>query len=636
MEQEETTYIISGVPNRPDLEGMELTGPELDDFINDEEVFNIIGGHVVEKTQPHKNWDESISGLKETGENVQNMMEEAVVARDLGPSGWGIKGKNKIIPLTPTELKRTLNYAHEKGMDKLINSGRLLTTLGPTGELVPATKEDVEDYPYLRPELPQTHLEISSSEAEPEQFKFPSFNDMADWMVRPGGFLVSSQEKFINDTERNPYKKMWQDKKDDGADENSEEMKNLERQATIYGMEALKNFDEALKQYNENEQPAALHWLGENLDAFDLATAPVGVGLAPVKALAKMGPIARLGAETAIQAGLEGAHSGIEGEDVGFGMTGGAASTLAPAGVGYLLRGVGKGIGKVAGKKATTPKFTNKEINEQAFMYRDGASPEMDRRIVREITYPSNRPMFTTKEINADIDARIPENIQRGLQLDKTTKIGPITLSNMESPYPEIVRLGDRRITHTSLDGPRDTYPTEWHRVGPEDFELKESWITDDLRTTIADMYPELSAKGVKRGDLDSFVVGKDGVSSVEKRILDELPDVDEVTLSDLIKAINRFKPNDEYELLLKHRLLNKLGTTEIRFNRGPTKYELGFESKHTPAPYIPDWEKLVEPRSGWWDLVGARGSLYPLIKRSATQFGRDAAREEFDEKFKW
>lgn len=617
MEQEETTYIISGVPNRPDLEGMELTGPELDDFISDEEVFNIIGGHVREKTQPHKNWDESISGLKETGENVQNMIEEAVTQRDLGPSGWGIKRGDKAVPLTNTELRKTLHDADQKGMNKLLKSGRLMTTFGPTGELVPATKEDVENYPYLRPELPQSQLEISSSEAG---FKFPSFNDITDWMVRPGGLLTSSRERFINDPDLNPYKKMWQKKKDDGADENSEEMKNLERQAAIYGTEAEKNFNEALKNYNENEQPAALNFLGENLDVFDLATAPfsfAGIAgklgkygaTAPVKLLSKMGPKTRLGAEAAFQSGLEAAHSGIEGENAGVGALGGGLSTLLPGAVG-ALRG---------GRLLKKSKLDDQGIMEQALGLMDkDASRGIRGRISEGIAHPSvkDSPLLSPADIDAEINKRIPENIQRGVNV-------------VESEYPEIVRLGDPRLTYTTLEGPRSSYPTEWHQVGPEDFDLKESWITDDLRKTIADMYPEMSARGVKRKDLISFKPGKEGITDVEKRIVDELPDVEDITLSDLLKALNEFKPKNHSESILKSRLLNNLGTTEIGIKPG-TRAEL--EITHKSAPMIPDWEKTIEPRTGWgwWNILN--DEAFNMPKDLLREYGT----EKIDEKFTW
>lgn len=628
MEQEETTYIISGVPNRPDLEGMELTGPELDDFISDEEVFNIIGGHVREKTQPHKNWDESISGLKETGENVQNMIEEAVTQRDLGPSGWGIKRNGKVVPLNNTELRKTLNDADQKGMNKLLKSGRLMKW-DSIGDFIPATKEDVEGYPYLRPELPQSQLEISSAETG---FKFPSFNDITDWMVRPGGLLTSSRERFINDPDLNPYKKMWQKKKDDGADENSEEMKNLERQAAIYGTEAEKNFNEALKNYNENEQPAALNFLGENLDVFDLATAPfsfAGIAgklgkygvTAPVKLLTKMGPKTRLGAEAALQTGLEAGHSAIEGENPVVGALGGGLSTLLPGAVG-ALRG---------GRLLKKSKLDDQGIMEQALgLMEDDASRGIRGRlnasrgvrgkVAEGIAHPSysDSPLLSPADIDAEINKRIPANIQRGLQQ-----------GNVESLYPESVRLGDPRLTYTSLEGPRSSYPTEWAQVGPEEFDLKESWITDDLRKTIEDMYPEMSARGVKRKDLTSFKPGKEGITDVEKRIVDELPDVEDITLSDLLKALNEFKPKNQSESILKNRLLNKLGTTEVVRKPGE-KY--GLEIIHRSAPMIPDWEKTIEPRTGWgwWNLLN--NEAFNLPKDLLREYGT----EKIDEKFTW
>ena len=579
---------------------------------------------------PEEEWNKSISGIEEHGE--QNIIDKAADERDLSPSGWVWENNGRITQLTPPMLKKILYKADKKKMmDEVLNSGHLKTIDYPSGKYRVATKEDVEGVSYPLPELPQSHLEISSAEAKPEQFKFPSFNDMTDWWVKPGGLFGSHLDSFINNPDLNPYKKMWQDKKDDGADENSEEMKNLERQAKLYGMEAEKNFNEALKYYKENEQPAALNYIGENFDAFDLATAPLSfAGVAgklgkfganaPVKLLSKMGPKTRLGTEAALQSGLEGAHSGIEGENVAVGALGGGLSTLLPGAVGALR----------AGKLLKNSKLGDKGIMEQALGLMDedaskGIRGRLDDakgirgKISEGIAHPpiKDRPLLSPADIDAEINKRIPENIQRGLNQH----------GKLESPYPEIVRLGDPRLTNATLEGPRSSYPTEWHQIGPEDFDLKESWITDDLRKTIADMYPEMSARGVKRKDLISFKPGKEGITDVEKRIVDELPDVEDITLSDLLKALNEFKPKNHSESILKNRLLNNLGTTEIGIKPG-TKHEL--QITHKSAPMIPDWEKTIEPSTGWgwWNILN--DEAFNMPKDLLREYGTDYIDENF------
>lgn len=459
---------------------------------------------------------------------------------------------------------------------------------------------------HRRPPLKRAPVVQSPQQGEgasSEQFKFPTFQEITDWMVRPGGLLTSSRERFINDPDLNPYKKMWKEKKDNSADEDSEEMKNLEHQAAIYGTEAEKNFNEALKYYNENEQPAALNFLGENLDVFDLATIPVGLGAAaklgkygvtaPVKALSKMGPKSRLAAETAMQGGLEGLHSGIEGENVAGGAATGAASNLALGGAGRVFGFGGKVLKRLTdGPVPKSKKVPDSEIFEQAMGLMDkDASRALRGRISEEIAYPTikDEPLLSPADIEAEINRRIPENIPRGLQGIVESDLPQVT-------GPNQVRLGDPKLTGAPLEGLRSTYPTEMNVFNVPESGLKESWITDDLRGSIDKLYSEL-APNTAREELTTLKPGKEGLSDVEKRILDKIPDVEYVTLPDLVKALNNFKPKNRAEAILKNRLLNGLGTTNVRVKPG-TKYEL--EATTKSAPLIPDWEKTIEPRSGW------------------------------------
>lgn len=278
---ENKTYVISGVPGRPDLEGLELTWKELDEFTQDPNILEVLSGHV----------------------------------------------------------------------------------------------QEVEF-----PEIPQEDLDISTSQADP--YKFYTFQDMSDALAR--GWYEAGN---------NPYIEMANDEKDPVKKE------QLAKQAEIYQKEMEKNSREAVAEYNEKEQSAPAKWLAENLDAFDLATSPVSMGIFGPARIAKMGPLARTLGEAGLQGLLEGAHAEIEGEDIGKGFAAGAASGL---------------LGLYPAIRANKNQALREEILEQAIPLMK-SDKELSRKIGGSFWEPSrlNRikdgPLMTTREEAAFLDRKIPK-----------------------------------------------------------------------------------------------------------------------------------------------------------------------------------------------------------------------------------
>lgn len=531
----------------------------------------------------------SIQGMKETAErDMRDAVEKAAEERDLAPSGWVWSESDQNIELTPPQLKKVLYKIHKKGAQGQVIDAGVLRIANPDGSYRAATLRDINEYPYPRPEIPQEELDVSQATLEEPQFKFPSVNDMTDAAAKLylKGWATSNPYMlgYLNETDPDKKEELW-------------------KIYNAYERASSRNIDELLRDYKENEQPAALNWIGENVDLFDLATIPVGLGAAaklgkygvtaPVKVLSKMGPKSRLAAETVMQGGLEGLHSGIEGENVAGGAATGAASNLALGGAGRVFGFGGKVLKRLAdGPVPKSTKVPDSEIFEQAMGLMDkDASKTLRGRISEEIAYPTikDEPLLSPADIEAEINRRIPENLPRGLQGIVASDLPPV-------PGPNQVRLGDPKLTGAPLEGLRSTYPTEMNVFNVPESGLKESWITDNLRGSIEELYSELAPR-TAREELTTLKPGKEGLSDVEKRILDKLPDVEYITLPDLIKALNNFKPKNRTEAILKNRLLNGLGTTNVRVKPG-TKYEL--ESVTKSAPVIPDWEKTIEPRSGW------------------------------------
>ena len=552
--------------------------------------------------------------MQSSASEIAKMNEDAEAERNTTPAGWAWEEDGELIELNPFQLKKLFNKLDEKkAFDKILPMGFLKTKDYVTGKYRSATKEDVDEVSYPLPEIPERFLDISTGgEKEPldeksllqkdlpyyqkqlplvenNKFHFPTFNEMTDWLVTPSDPINS---------EDNPFYRMWREENEKGDKADKKKLADLERATKIYGIEADKNAWEAVKQYNENEQPKPLHWLGENLDLFDFLTAPVGVGLAPAKALAKMGPITRLLAETGIQSGLEAAHSGIEGENAGVGALTGGLSAIVP--------GIG---GAVQGHRLLAKNVPNdKNIIAQGLSWMgEDASPEIKGEIARRITYPTitDKPLLTISNIDKEINRRIPENLTR-------------TIGD-----PDVVRMGNRRITSqpsiTSKE--RAEIPHEWeftdlpdeaYELGFEP-ELKESF-THDIRDLIKEI-PELSMfDRTARKEFNSFKVGEGGVSNVEQRIMDEIPDREYVTLPDLVKALNRFKPQNKAEIVLKERLLSKLG--QIKFT------PKGVITKS--APMLPAWEETVKNLTG----QGKLSAFHNILNAPFREIERDALRE--------
>lgn len=403
---ENKTYVISGVPGRPDLEGLELTWKELDEFTQDPNILEVLSGHV----------------------------------------------------------------------------------------------QEVEF-----PEIPQKDLDISTATKEelaPEQFKFPTFQDMSDALAR-GWYEVGN----------NPYIYMWMDETD------PVKKAQLERQAEIYQKEMEKNSREAVKDYNENEQSAPAKWLAENLDAFDLATSPISAGLAPAKMLAKYGPLARVGMETVLQGGIEGIHSGIEGENVAGGVIAGGLSGLVPGGAAALLSEatVRRGRSLLPKIKFKEKQATRKEILEQAedIMKRDKEAGDI---IKSRLNRMKDGPLMTGADEAAFVERNMP--YKGGYFLgDIRDQGGILTQKGFESD------LLDRIISHGEQLAQTGNFP---------------------------------------RGELKNFFPSKStGESPLYGKILDMLPErFDEwgnmiYNYEDVLNAIRGWKPSNASEGYLKTMLMN-------------------------------------------------------------------------------
>ena len=229
-------------------------------------------------------------------------------------------------------------------------------------------------------EIPQRDLDISTATAEElkgEGFKFPSFNEMTDWLAKEW-YMVGN----------NPYIQMWTDETD------PEKKKQLYDQAVIYQHEMEKNAEEAAKDYNKNEQSGVASWLGENLDMFDALTSWASLGLlGPVK-IAKMGPLARTVGEAGLQAGLEGLHSGIEGESVAGGAVAGGLSGLAPI---------------VPAFKENKNQAARREILKPAEPLMKG-DKGVEKTVKSRLNKMSDKPLMTEAEETAYLKRNIPES----------------------------------------------------------------------------------------------------------------------------------------------------------------------------------------------------------------------------------
>lgn len=337
-------------------------------------------------------------------------------------------------------------------------------------------------------EIPQRDLDISPATAEElkgEGFKFPSFQDITDW---------AAKEWYM--AGNNPYIQMWTEETD------PEKKKQLYKQAVVYQHEMEKNAEDAVKDYNKNEQSSVLGWLGENLDAFDLATSPVSLGvLGPVK-IAKMGPLARTVGEAGLQAGLEGLHSGLEDESIAGGAVAGGLSGLVPV---------------VPAFKANKNQAARREILEQA-----EELFQQDKDVATAVKGRLNRmkdgPLMTEAENKAYVSRRIPES------------------GAYEYVPADVIDETGRRLP------------------GEETF----------INETITDVGNELTGK-YPRGQLKSLKPTQStGEPPLLSTILDEIPErLDHqgnpaFYWSDVVKGINNWTPKNEPERILKGRLLKE------------------------------------------------------------------------------
>lgn len=356
------------------------------------------------------------------------------------------------------------------------------------------------------PEIPQDQLDISTST---NQFNFPTFQEMTDWMVTPGDFI---------NTYDNPYYAMWMEENAKGPEADSAKVANLEKQAIIYGQEAEKNFKENLKYYNENEQPAALNWLGENLDAFDLATAPISTGLAPAKVLAKMGPLARVGAEAALQAGLEGGHSALEGEDVALGAVTGGLAGLVPGAAPALWNEASINLKKaIPSIKLKEKQAMRREILKQAEPLMKG-DKQLEKTVKSRLNRMKDGPLMTEADELAFIDRNMPYNGGYFLG-DIRDPRGIMTQKGFESD------LLDRIMSHGSMLEQTGNFP---------------------------------------KGELKSFFPSQStGESPLYGKILDMLPErFDEwgnriYNYDDVMNALRKWNPSNASEDYLKTMLIN-------------------------------------------------------------------------------
>lgn len=608
--------------------------------------------HVPQEYETDKNkyvvnaWDNGVPSLFKANEVARDAIEREAEERTNSKPGWRLNLDGEYEDLTYGVLKELLkNVDSEHMMDDLLGSGVLQvvdyassSTDKPRYRI--ATREDIEEVPYERPELPASHLDVSTMTKEEleKPFKFPTVNEITDWMVKPGDFISTYDNPF--------YKMLKEEEEKENPDKTR--LENLEKMAVIYGQEAEKNFDEALKYYHDNEQNAVSKYIGDNVDLFDLGTMALlpgataaGIKFAPYKTakmFSKLTPKTRLLGDAALQTGLEATHAGIEGENPVYGGLTGLVSTAVPGGVGTfkasralkkapndpeimeqalgLMRGdkekiisrkAAPGGVKRSGKYAINAEVTTPKL-----------SPDLQQKIAREVVFPKRKDysLLTDADINQEINRMFPENLKRGV------------VGEFDDGMPQEVRLGSRVITPQTTVTPKERLqlPQEWKKIPDEALaagfspEPKESFI-HDIRSEISKIPGEERWNHTPRKEFSSFRIGKGGMSDVERRIVDELPDREYVSVADVVKALNEFKPANEAERVLKTRLLDTMGSLE--FAKGKVKVN---------RPVMENWEKTVENMTGLGGLYGLYNSPFKQTMMDATRLGENLAYDWIDE----
>lgn len=458
---------------------------------------------------------------------------------------WG----KKQTPLTQDMVDKIISNGLKKGLAK--EALGFIKKWDPVKmEYRQATFEDVPNAQNDPEEIPL------SDQGFPEQFKFPTIQGMTDAVA----------EEFYK-VGNNPYYYMWVEEP-----EGTDRKKQLERQMKVYQQEMEKNAREAVEYYKENEQPGTLKWAGENLDAFDLATAavPGGVFLKGGK-FATLTPKARWILESAGQAGLEGTHAALEGENpaVAAGLAGG--TTL---GLGAAARGFGR-----------ANKWWN--ANEEAIQ----KARELNKNIGAEIPlterYYGNDPIISKSDANKFIDAYYPPG---------TTDryLGSWDKSGIEAPEGSFEYILQEEIQDTK---------GLWERKGP--------------RKNVASLEPRFNER-----------TGEYTVSDAEKRILDELPRTYIVNplngkkrpvydINHIMRALNNFEPKTAAEKQLKFNLLAKFSSGKSGLMSRPIPW--GF----VDAPIDPKTimsRPLATAARGW--------DFGPYSILAGKELGLDVARE--------
>lgn len=462
---------------------------------------------------------------------------------------WG----KKQTPLTQDMVDKIISNGLKKGLAK--EALGFIKKWDPVKmEYRQATFEDVPNAQNEPEEIPL------SDQGFPEQFKFPTIQGMTDALAE-GLYKVGN----------NPYYYMWAEEP-----EGTKRKEQLERQMKVYQQEMEKNARDAVEYYKEYEQPAALKWAGENLDAFDIATAavPGSVFLKGGK-FATLTPKARWIMESAGQAGLEGTHAALEGENpaVAAGLAGG--TTL---GLGAAARGFGR-----------ANKWWN--ANEEAIQ----KARELNKNIGAEIPlterYYGNDPIITKSDANKFIDAYYP----RG----------------------------------------NDSYVGSWNRPATE--LAKEGSFEDILQEEIAGTKKYMESFGPRK-NVASFEprfneeTGEYIASDVEKRILGELPKsykyIPEIPmtlpsydLNDIIHALNNFEPKNAAEKQLKFNLLARFASGESGRMSRPIPW--GFVD--TPIDQKTIMSRPLATAARGWDFG-------PYSVLAGKELGLDLARERVED----
>lgn len=448
-------------------------------------------------------WNESVSDLVDTGEKVQRTLNGGERIPE-----WYILGRDgKARTATEEQISVLLNDNRTRN--------RLKGRLFHKGLEYPLRAPKSVDLSDFKTEIPQDKLSVSTSQ---DQFKFPTFQEMSDAIAR-----------VWYEAGNNPYLYMWMDETD------PEKKKQLERQAEIYQKEMEKNSREAVKDYNENEQGAVANWLANNLDAFDLATSPISAGLAPAKFLAKAGPLARLGMEAGIQAGLEGTHAGIEGENVLGGAAAGAASGLIGL---YPALKTRKGEGIISGALPSV-----KEYREAQKLRREligEAEPYLSRNVPGTLFDPPvNLPIKNDETLRKTIKGRLNQ-----------MKDGPLVKESDIQDY----------ITRTLPENAGSYFGDIRNDAGIITKEGFETQLNDIIRG-----FDETFGSEMPRGERRLFQPSqKNGEPPLLGKILDMLPEkVDEYgrpifEWEDYVNALLSWKPGTDSEKSLKNWLLRQ------------------------------------------------------------------------------